>query len=207
MTSEAHGSAQETPRVCPAGHPIPVGALLCAICGQPPAAGDIWNQQIAGAYTLRSKRRRRTWLLIALPFAVLVVVLGGLTAVAVTSKWGPFDRSNDVTISVDVLVRGISSDVIDTGDCESGLTGLNDIEDGTQVRILGDQRQVLGVGDLNAGFGAADVAICTYSTSIAGVPDNQEFYRVELGSGRRGDIISSRQELAANGWTFELSIG
>ena len=212
MTDPKSSEDHSTLATCFAGHPIPTGAHFCPTCGQPADGSKPPTEvNIAGAYQISAKRRRRTWLLVALPLVVVISLVAIATAVFVLMSDGkapaPVLRANEVTVTVNMVVSGVQSDYIDSGDCDTGLTGLNDIEDGTQVRVLGDQRQILGVSQLQAGIGSADVAVCSYSAKITGVPDDQEYYTMEIGSGRRGDITSSKQDLLANSWTFDLSIG
>lgn len=122
-------------------------------------------------------------------------------SVNLTVSSGPV--MHEVTVKMTVL--GSSYRYIDGGNCYSGLLGYNDVSTGSSVTIKGGSGQLLGNGTLSNNGGSGSV--CHYISSISDIPGNQGFYSVIVGGGRRGEITNSKSELAANNWTFDLSLG
>ena len=44
----------------------------------------------------------------------------------------------------------------------------------------------------------------TYTFTVSNVPNNEQQYAVEIT--HRGKVVNSQSEMAANGWTFSLTL-
>lgn len=87
------------------------------------------------------------------------------------------------------------------GSC-TGANGYSDIGSGTQVTVMNESGKVLATTSLAPGSG---VIVCTFAFSVK-VP-SASFYRIAVGSERRGVMTYSRQDMEANSWTVDLTIG
>lgn len=92
-------------------------------------------------------------------------------------------------------------------DCE-GTGGYSDIGTGASVTIRNGEGDVLGAADLGKGKpsdNGVQAAYCDWTVELSDVPADEDFYVAEVAS--RGEVTSSREDLEADGWTFELSLG
>lgn len=98
--------------------------------------------------------------------------------------------------------------------------GYDDIRQGAEVSVKDEKGTVIGTGVLgkrqttnadpaedygdltNEAYFDLD---CEFPISVPDVPSDRAFYSLEVA--RRGEIRSSRQELEANGWKFDISLG
>jgi len=67
---------------------------------------------------------------------------------------------------------------------------------------------VLGAAKLGEGEPSSNgrqATFCDWTVEIADVPTGEEFYTVEIAS--RGEITLSEEDLAVDGWTFDVSLG
>lgn len=93
------------------------------------------------------------------------------------------------------------------GDCE-GTGGYTDIGTGASVTIKSGDGDVLGATKLGKGEASSNgtqMAFCDWTVKVPDVSTEEKFYVAEIAG--RGEITSSRDDLAADGWTFELSLG
>lgn len=112
----------------------------------------------------------------------------------------PSDEVDLVAISgvLDLL----DSETADAG-CE-GQGGYSDIDAGTQVVVRDGSGEILGSTNLGPGE-VEDGVACIYEFLIIGVPDDRKQYVLEIG--RRGQVVSSRAEMLADEWSFEVGLG
>lgn len=123
------------------------------------------------------------------------------TPVALVVSEGPSRKM----LTLDLEVYGTSFNYGENGTCGSGLTGYWDVADGTSVTIQGDNGETLATGYLSSLDHTATL-YCAY-TAVLEVPGDQLFYSVTVGSGRRGTMDYSRDELDVNGWEIQLTLG
>ena len=112
----------------------------------------------------------------------------------------PSDEVDLVAISgvLDLL----DSETADAG-CE-GQGGYSDIDAGTQVVVRDGSGEILGSTNLGPGE-VEDGVACIYEFLVIGVPDDRKQYVLEIG--RRGQVVSSRAEMLADEWSFEVGLG
>ncbi len=106
-----------------------------------------------------------------------------------------------------------SLQVSTSGQC-SGAGGYGDINSGTVVRVLTENNQELGIGKLSDGKGATILdwdnvggsweTTCEFKWSVE-VPEVETDYRVTISD--RGERSYSYQEMSANKWAVDLSLG
>jgi hypothetical protein len=98
--------------------------------------------------------------------------------------------------------------------------GYSDIREGAEVTVKDERGTVIGTGALgkrettnadptedygdltNSAYYALD---CEFPISVPDIPADRAFYSLEVA--RRGEIRSSRQELEANGWKVDVTLG
>jgi hypothetical protein len=103
------------------------------------------------------------------------------------------------------------------GDECFGEGGSSDINEGADVTVRNEAGETIALGSLGLGhleeafpggsdrdkYGAFGLA-CVFPLEVNGVPDAR-FYSVEVS--HRGETSYSRDEMEANSWTVELSLG
>lgn len=112
----------------------------------------------------------------------------------------PSDEVDLVAISgvLDLL----DSETADAG-CE-GQGGYSDIDAGTEVVVRDGSGEILGSTNLGPGE-VEDGVACIYEFLVIGIPDDRKQYVLEIG--RRGQVVSSRAEMLADEWSFEVGLG
>lgn len=88
------------------------------------------------------------------------------------------------------------------GDGCTGSGGYDDIREGAQVVVRDGGGRTLALGSL--GGGEMIAATCVFPFEIPGVPRSR-FYSVEVS--HRGEVNFSREDLVANQWVVQLSLG
>lgn len=105
-----------------------------------------------------------------------------------------------------------STYVTQMGEWCQGTGGYDDIQEGAQVVIKNAEGKTLAFGSLEpgeiSGMPPDDLAedgwSCTLPFTVSGLP-TVDTYAVTLGS--RGEILYSHEDMVANDWTVELSLG
>jgi hypothetical protein len=109
------------------------------------------------------------------------------------------------------------SGTFEVGDECFGEGGSSDINEGADVTVRNQSGETIALGSLGPGqlqeafpggsdrdkYGAFGLA-CVFSFEVGEVPD-AEFYSVEVS--HRGETSYSRDDMEANSWTVELSLG
>lgn len=101
-----------------------------------------------------------------------------------------------------VLLGDSESVVSGNGGCE-GARGYDDIHPSAQVVVRNESGTVLATTALGEGT-HLDTNTCIYEFTLDSLPRAQ-FYSIEIS--RRGELTYSREELEANDWMFEASLG
>ena len=95
------------------------------------------------------------------------------------------------------------------GTC-TGSGGYADITALTEVTVKNQAGDIIGITNLGDGKrGPATAthiatAVCTFSFSLAGLPD-ATFYSFEVG--HRGEVNYSAEQMASSDWTVTLTLG
>ena len=92
----------------------------------------------------------------------------------------------------------VSGTMTVNGLCGSG--GYSDIRRGSQVEIVNQDNEVLGVGTLETGVGS-----CSFKFSVSGIPEGERLYGAKIGNSNRGVIWHSEQDAKYQG--FHLTLG
>lgn len=135
-------------------------------------------------------------LVVALAVTVLLLSFRSTGPTPVVDDAGPATR--DVTVSF--VLR--DADTAYSG-CE-GSGGYSDIGSGTPVRITSASGEILGAASLGPGSNTHE-DWCRWEVTIPAVRLGEAFYSAEVSD--RGVITYSGEELAANDYRFELSLG
>lgn len=83
--------------------------------------------------------------------------------------------------------------------------GYRDIEPGVQVKDKDGSGNILSIGELELGRWSPSESTCKLAFTVKDIPPSQ-FYSVEIGSGRRGSLTYSNEELDAKGWTMNIQL-
>ena len=105
-------------------------------------------------------------------------------------------------VAISGVLDLLDSETADAG-CE-GQGGYSDIDAGAQVVVRDGSGEILGSTNLGPGEVEDEVA-CIYEFLVIGVPDDRKQYVLEIG--RRGQVVSSRAEMLADEWSFEVGLG
>jgi hypothetical protein len=89
------------------------------------------------------------------------------------------------------------------GDSCSGTAGYDDLTSGAQATIADENGKTIASTTLADGI-ASDASTCTFTFSFPTVPE-AKFYGLTVAI--RNKVTKSRADLAAQGWTFHLSLG
>lgn len=209
------GPYDQNLRYCANGHVLPVQAVTCPICGQPqaisqPGPGSQPNpsfgmpaQQYPNPNPTPPKSKTP---IIIISVVGGVVALGFIGLVSLVLLGGLLASSATTTVGVEIQVTSTEGSD-ETGDCIDGLDWYGDIHDGAQVKILGDQGQVLGVGNLAADVTEYASNICNYTATVPDVSTNEDFYALNVGRDGRGDLTYTRSEMESNGWVISGTLG
>jgi hypothetical protein len=87
------------------------------------------------------------------------------------------------------------------GGCE-GTGGYSDISAGAAVTVRDGEGSMLATSDLDSG--EDDGFGCTFPFTVQDVP-NAHFYEIEVS--HRGSLSYSKDEMQANRWTVDFSLG
>ena len=109
--------------------------------------------------------------------------------------------------------------------CESRKSGYDDIHQGARVVAEDEEGTLIGTASLRRGVtvsveGLDDdtgldredgspliVYACLFEFRFEGLPGDRDFYTFSAGSGNRGSITYSREEMNSNGWQVDLTLG
>ena len=137
---------------------------------------------------------------------VLAVALAGCNAPAATvATPAPSPVSTPVlhTVNGTLTLNTSSSWTMETsGGCLSA-GGYSDIAPGAPVTLRDEKGTILAATSLREGWLAG--AGCNFAFALDDVPDTATFYAVTVS--HRGEISKSHADMAANGWTFDLTLG
>jgi hypothetical protein len=97
---------------------------------------------------------------------------------------------NVFTVSGTMTVNGL---------CGSG--GYSDIKYGSQVEIVNQDNEVLGVGKLETNTGS----LCSFKFTVSGIPEGARLYGAKIGNANRGVIWHSEEDAKYQG--FHLTLG
>jgi hypothetical protein len=131
-------------------------------------------------------------------FALLVVVALALSGWAIVRGVEQHILSGTVLL-VDSTYLGL-----DPGSPCTGQGGYDDLGNGTQVVLTDEKGGTLSTGRLSPG--QFDGLGCTFSFALEEVT-RSDFYGLTVGSGSRGELQYSYEELADGDWSVQLSIG
>lgn len=150
----------------------------------------------------RSRRR----LLVGVIAGLVVVCAGIATLVAVT---GGSAAAGKQTLTGQFVL--IDSDILGDWDSCFGSGGYDDFGAGMDVTVTDGDGKIIATGtteNLTEADEDADTAkeadffcVVKFATEVPKVP----FYEIEVGS--RGDLSYSQEELAAEDWHVEMSLG
>lgn len=111
-----------------------------------------------------------------------------------------YANPNNTNISENYSIKGNLSLITSSGlgsdlECK-GYRGYSDIYGGQQILIKDGKDEVIAVGSLGTGVRDAQYpnVACNLSIVVNNIPDS-DFYQIVLGSGRRGSLTYSKQEL------------
>lgn len=163
------------------------------------------GQPSAQAYTAPQEAKSSTtkWLVGG---GIAAAALAGIGILAVAS--GSFGTPVEYnTMTVEMLVSGDSDLDWLGGDCYDGLTGFSDISSGAQVRVSDGTGELLGTGSLSVENDSDYISLCLYEAQVFDIPDDRDFYSVELGNRNRGELSYSKADMIEQDWTVSLSLG
>jgi hypothetical protein len=156
-----------------------------------------------------TRRTALPFILLTLVFLVVVAVAVGLFYSQVQSAQHATDTQTTnyanlrtVTGSFELIDSSGCGILASGGTCQ-GTGGYSDIGPGSSVILKDETGTVIGSTELGTGTGTS--TDCTFTFSMANVPDTAKFYVITVS--HRGDISKSHDELAANGWAFDLTMG
>jgi hypothetical protein len=129
--------------------------------------------------------------------ALIFSIAGGTLAVVLLAGLFVFTRSPD-PVSVDVSLTLIDEECFDIS------WGYFDIPGGdVELEVDGI---ALGYASFPS-YGDTTFLGCEFNATFYNIPADASIYSYSLGSGRRGVITKTREELEADDWSFRLSIG
>lgn len=137
----------------------------------------------------------------AVMVAVVLLLLAGCGGAA-----GSAAPDKPATEAVTIKFRLADYDTA-FADCQ-GQGGYSDITEGTPVTIKDGDGRTLGAASLGMGEASSNgvqAAYCDWTVEVPGVAADADFYAVEVGS--RGEITTSRSDLAENDWTMQVTLG
>jgi hypothetical protein len=82
-------------------------------------------------------------------------------------------------------------------------SGYTDIDDGAQVTVTNSKGKIIGASSLHAKGPTSD-GECVWKFAVDGIPDS-DFYKVEVA--HRGGLTFSKDEMTANHWKAQLTLG
>jgi hypothetical protein len=93
-----------------------------------------------------------------------------------------------------------------SGSACSGTGGYEDLTGGAPVTITNESGAIIATGSLDAGVSDATypTVVCHFAYTISNVPA-AKFYTVEVS--HRGGLTYSQEQLDANGWKSDATIG
>jgi hypothetical protein len=130
--------------------------------------------------------------------AMIVVAALGL------SVWAIVRGVEEHTLSGTVLLLDSMYYGNAPGSACTGQGGYGDLGGGAQVVLTDEQGRTLSTGRLSAG--EFDGLGCVFSFALEEVT-RSDFYALTVAGGNRGQLQYSYEELAANDWSLQLSIG
>jgi hypothetical protein len=132
-------------------------------------------------------------------------VLAMLTAGALClSVWAFVRGIEEHTLSGTVTVVDSYYSGFDPGRSCAGDNGYDDIRGGAQVVVMDGRGETLSTGRLSDG--SFDGLGCVFSFALEDVT-RAEFYSLTVASENRGELQYSYDELAADDWSVQLSLG
>jgi len=198
---------------CSRGHANPDGTAFCSTCGlalaanqrqtpagatatalRPDAQFDAWGQPHPDRQdappSAAGRRGPSGWAIGLAAFALLVVAGAGIVVYSATRQ-----LPHDVVVNLD-LYNG-------TEPCDVGL-GYYDIP-GALVEVSADGSSV-GSAHLDS-FGSVQGVYCRFTATVRQVPTDKSDYELTIGGARRGVLDATRSELAAAGWSWDVTLG
>lgn len=134
------------------------------------------------------------------PNVLAVVVVSALAL----SGWAIVRGVEQHTLSGTVLLTDSTYLGLEPGASCTGRGGYGDLGGGTQVVLTDDRSETLSTGRLTPG--RFDGLGCVFSFALEDVT-RSDFYGLTVGSGSRGQLQYSYEELADGDWSVQLSIG
>lgn len=122
-----------------------------------------------------------------------------------------YANPNNTNISESYSIKGnlslITSSGLGSGSECKGYKGYSDIYGGQQILIKDGKGEVIAVGSLGTGVRDSQYpnVACNLSIVVNNIPDS-DFYQIVLGSGKRGSLIYSKQELQQKKWSVNVSL-
>lgn len=205
-TTSPAGPSVPPPTLCPSGHAVPTGQAFCGVCGAvvtPNAPTTMLpSSPPPSVRGTLSRIPALAWVGIGVVGVVMVVVAASVATrvvgAAASGVGGVITPSQTVTVEFSLF-----DDSVGDGDCDPG-GGYGDISGGTPVTLRNDKGTILAAASLGSNT-TTDMFECTWTVVLTDVPGDEKFYSVEVSD--RGAITESRDELAADGWTFSISLG
>jgi hypothetical protein len=133
---------------------------------------------------------------------ILLAACGGNGETGAESQPSPSPTTQKLYGTM-TLVTGGQSLRRSGDDCE-GKGGYDDLQEGTQVRILSEDGDLVATTAFDLGEIVTDPFGCRWNFEVE-VPNDLDFYSVE--ASHRGGISYSRSELEDENWIVHLSIG
>lgn len=120
-----------------------------------------------------------------------------------------YANPNTTNISEGYSIKGNLSLITSSGlgsdsECK-GYKGYSDIYGGQQILIKDGKGEVIAVGSLGKGVRDSQYpnVACNLSIIVNNIP-HSDFYQIVLGSGRRGSLTYSKQELQTKQWSVDV---
>jgi len=127
------------------------------------------------------------------------VKLGLLGTILLLTACGSSTLHGSVTLTTgDGLTR--------SGNACSGSGGYADLTAGAPVTIKNESGAIIATGTLDAGVSDSiyPTVVCHFTYTISNIP-TAKFYMVEVS--HRGALTYSQEQLDANGWKSDVTIG
>ncbi len=128
-------------------------------------------------------------------------ILGSLAVTTVVGVMALAGCSNsDLTVTGTIEVPGASQTNTAGEDCAYVSPGYDDIDLGTQVTVIDQSGDVVGLGQLDTATytgpypGTDSGGTCKFSFSVPNVAAGSDFYSIEVGN--RGEVTFSEGDLA-----------
>ena len=131
-------------------------------------------------------------------FALILVAALALSAWAIVRGVEQHTLSGSVLL-IDSTYLGLAPGTVCTGE-----GGYSDLGGGAQVVVTDDKGETLSTGRLSPG--RFDGLGCVFSFALEDVT-RSDFYGLTVGSGSRGHLQYSYEELSDDDWSVQLSIG